>query len=193
MAFLDPWFLITQAGAPEVWFIITLLIGLIGFLKGANGRNLRKFSATVLIALIITFLMVTLVKEITHVPRPCSLLNPYCYPDYSFPSAHAAVVFMFFTAVALTDNKLSRKSVYRSLPFGVLASIVAFSRVALGVHTMPDVVAGAVLGIGISGIIWTLFWEIIWKDRKKVAKSVRTVKKGKTGKAKNTKASKPVR
>ncbi len=66
-------------------------------------------------------------------------------PDcFSFPSGHAVLVFAAATVLALSG--LSRRWRVGAL---VLAALVGASRVAVGHHWPTDVIAGAVLGVGI--------------------------------------------
>ncbi|MDR1588669.1 MAG: phosphatase PAP2 family protein [Oscillospiraceae bacterium] len=60
--------------------------------------------------------------------------------DYSFPSGHAA---SGFAAAYSISRTLSRRAAICAF---VLASLIALSRVYVGVHYPSDVVAGAILG-----------------------------------------------
>lgn len=62
---------------------------------------------------------------------------------YSFPSGHATVAFACAGVLALAVPRLR-------VPLYALAALIAFSRVYVGVHYPGDVIAGAVLGIGIA-------------------------------------------
>jgi membrane-associated phospholipid phosphatase len=64
----------------------------------------------------------------------------------SFPSGHTASAFAFATAVTTDLPQLA-------LPLFGLATVVGYSRVHNGVHYPGDVVAGAVLGLGIGTVI----------------------------------------
>lgn len=85
------------------------------------------------------------IKDFTDRPRP-----PIRFPDpaplvalpgtSSFPSGHATVAFACATMLAATDRRLA-------IPAFVLAALVAWSRVYVGVHYPLDVLAGAVLGV----------------------------------------------
>ena len=68
----------------------------------------------------------------------------------SFPSGHAMSAFAVATAVALLAPRLR-------WPVLALATVIAFSRVYLGVHFWLDVLVGAVLGaaVGLS-LAWSL-------------------------------------
>lgn len=61
----------------------------------------------------------------------------------SFPSGHATVSFACATVLALAVPRLRA-------PLFLLAALISFSRVYVGVHYPFDVVAGAVLGIAIA-------------------------------------------
>jgi undecaprenyl-diphosphatase len=62
---------------------------------------------------------------------------------HSFPSGHATVSFACATTLALAVPRLR-------VPLYTLAALIAFSRVYVGVHYPLDVLAGAVLGVGIA-------------------------------------------
>lgn len=62
---------------------------------------------------------------------------------FSFPSGHATVSFACATVLALAVPRLR-------WPLFVLAALIAYSRVYVGVHYPFDVLAGAVLGVAIA-------------------------------------------
>lgn len=62
---------------------------------------------------------------------------------YSFPSGHATVSFACATVLVLAVPRLRT-------PLFALAALISFSRVYVGVHYPFDVLAGAVLGVGIA-------------------------------------------
>jgi undecaprenyl-diphosphatase len=62
---------------------------------------------------------------------------------HSFPSGHATVSFACATVLALAVPRLR-------VPLYLLAALISFSRVYVGVHYPFDVVAGAVLGYGLA-------------------------------------------
>ena len=69
--------------------------------------------------------------------------------SFSFPSSHAMNVF----AQAMLWSLLYRRKKI-AIPAFMLAALIAFSRVYVGVHYPLDVVAGAVLGMGCGGLVY---------------------------------------
>ena len=111
---------------------------------GTRGRTVA--------VLLIPLLMLTdtvssrLIKEWVDRPRPCQVLDPStlhllvgCGPGKSFPSSHAVNNF----AVAVLFSHYYRKA---APWFFLWASLVALSRVAVGVHYPTDIVGGAIIG-----------------------------------------------
>jgi len=79
-------------------------------------------------------------------PEPEPLVH---VPDSAaFPSGHATVAFACATVLARAAPRLA-------LPLYVLAALVAWSRVYVGVHYPLDVLGGAALGVGlVTGLRW---------------------------------------
>ena len=86
-------------------------------------------------------------KILFKVPRPCLGLS-FCPTTYSFPSGHATVVFAAMTTLAL-HYKDKRLGIF----LFVLASVSAFSRLMMNVHTLEDVVFGSIIGIVIGILV----------------------------------------
>ena len=68
----------------------------------------------------------------------------------SFPSGHAATAFAAAVAVGMIHPRLR-------LPLLALATLVAVSRVYLGVHYATDVTSGTALGAGWAVLLASLF------------------------------------
>jgi undecaprenyl-diphosphatase len=79
------------------------------------------------------------------------------WAGHSFPSNHAANNFALATFLGFCYPALS-------LPLLTVATLVAFSRVYVGVHYPADVIAGALMGM-IFGLFFFKIWEIISKRR----------------------------
>lgn len=126
-------------------------------------RRTRKIGIMALLALTIGFLITNLaLKNLVARVRPyetvegLKLLIPR-QSDFSFPSGHACAS---FAAGSVFFRKLSRKW---GVPAAVLAALIAFSRLYVGVHYPTDVLAGAVIGIFAA---WAAVCIVEYIDRK---------------------------
>ncbi len=107
-----------------------------------------------------------LIKNIVMRVRPCHhlfigpqlhLVNGECGGLYGFVSSHAANSF----AIAVFAGLLLKKrfpNIFVALI--IWASMVSFSRIYLGVHYPSDVLAGAMIGIGLAMANYKLFESI---------------------------------
>jgi membrane-associated phospholipid phosphatase len=150
---MDPWEAVSFFGAPELWVSIVLYIVLVyvimrrSYWKKPSARS-RAFKATAMLlaaSFLVSYTAVDAIKIAFPSERPCipcpgEGCNPLCPDDSSFPSGHAASAFTVAMAMILVrrDPKL--------LILLVPAGLVAWSRVALGVHTVPDIVFGSLIG-----------------------------------------------
>jgi undecaprenyl-diphosphatase len=87
--------------------------------------------------------------------RPCNVLENIhllvnCTRAYSFPSSHAMNIFTGCLLLSYSYRKIR-------LFFLIIAILVSYSRVYVGVHYPFDVLAGVVLGIFCASIIIALF------------------------------------
>ena len=107
---------------------------------------------------------VALLKSLFARPRPYDELQNVrllvaCTGSFSFPSGHAAASF----AVASIIGHYSGRT---AIPAFVIACLVAFSRIYVGVHYPSDVLGGAVWG-GITGGVIILIYQRITVHLKK--------------------------
>jgi undecaprenyl-diphosphatase len=116
--------------------------------------GMRREALAVALSLGGGMLIYDLVKLLTSRPRP-PVEHLQAVTGSSFPSGHAtqASAFWLALALALRATPASRR-VVRAAGLGavLLALVVAWSRVYLGVHYPSDVVAGLILGGG-----WAVF------------------------------------
>jgi undecaprenyl-diphosphatase len=126
--------LVTELGSIIFWAIVA--VGLWAFRK----RNLATYLLT---AILLGLTIYVAMKYAVDRPRPWQVfpIDPlYHLPDPSFPSGHSETAFAAAVIIGLKEKRLMA-------PMLLLASIIAFSRVYVGVHFPYDVVAGAILGI----------------------------------------------
>ncbi len=121
---------------------VMLIIILILFIKNKK-RFIIPFALIVIAAEITTFLG----KLWFHHPRP--LLAVFHETDFSFPSGHATIAVAFYGYLAYILIKLL-KDRYK-WPIIILtvlmAGLIGFSRLYLGVHYLSDVLAGYFVGL----------------------------------------------
>ena len=141
------------------WFPVYIIALLYLTIKG--GRKGRI--AAVLVLLLVTTtdqLGARVIKEIFQRLRPCNalpdVLTPLgCTGTFSFPSNHALNNF----AVAFFFSILYPKAKWYLF---TAASLIAISRVYLGLHYPSDILGGALLGIGF-GYLFSLLYSQIEK------------------------------
>lgn len=125
----------------------------------------RRFARSLALVLGSTAVLVFGLKKLVARARPCACLDGvhslvFKTPsDFSFPSGHAAGSFAFavFAAIVLVRTAPSdgRARLLRFAGAGALVLVatgVALSRIALGVHFPGDVLAGALIGTTIAAV-----------------------------------------
>lgn len=152
--------MLTFIGEPSLWPFIAAILVLVFFFIRKRWRNessfLKRFLLIMIPSLAIALILAFLLKEAFPIARPCipctmiqDVCNPYCPAnDTSFPSGHATTIFAVLTSLWLVQRKRWQ------LPIFILAIAVASSRVLLGVHTWTDVIAGSILGLAVSLLVW---------------------------------------
>ncbi len=121
-----------------VWIAIILFGVAVGRLRG--WMVLRLFLALVLALIVSEAILKPIVREPRPYERDASAVVIGTRPGgYAFPSGHATS--SFAAAVAL-----SRAWPAGAMAWFVLAALVSYSRIYLGVHSWFDVLAGAAIG-----------------------------------------------
>jgi undecaprenyl-diphosphatase len=126
-----------------VWAAIALVLGL------ATGRGLRGAVLLALLTGLAAFAADSAsfgVKDLVHRARPF-VAHPQIHPLYvvhssSFPAGHAATAFAGATVLSYAAPRAAPALV-------VLALLIGFSRVYVGVHYPSDVLAGAAIGVSV--------------------------------------------
>ena len=121
--------------------------------KDWRGKKLIAWgieSATIVGTVFLAWLVSFIIKTIAHAPRPF-VVFPQVHPllietKYdSFPSGHATVLFALAMAIYLYNKRAG-------IFFFVCGIVVTLARVSAGIHFPVDIVAGAVIGIGVAWV-----------------------------------------
>lgn len=141
---------LSQYTGDMFWAVLTLFSdGLVSFiiLLPWIQRKPRLIWAVLLAAIMFTLIGQGM-KRIVDVPRPPQVLAPDTFhligPDWgqhAFPSGHAAMIFMLAGAFVFTIAKSRLRWLLVAF-----ASLIALSRVVVGVHWPLDILAGAAIG-----------------------------------------------
>jgi len=134
---------------------IALVLGVLITALVKRSKALRRKFFILLTVLLASALVSYLLKTVVYRDRPFivyqDVVKQSAGGDSSFPSGHSMEAF----AIAMAWARLFRKK--HSLIVFVWAGLIAYSRVALGVHFPSDVLAGiaigCLLGWGIPGIL----------------------------------------
>lgn len=148
--FLMPF--ITDINHWKLFYAIMFLYLIIG--GGKRGR-IVGFSLIILIAAS-DQLSSNLIKHIVERIRPCNILPDVrtlvnCTQSFSFPSSHA--VNNFAGAVFL-----SRFYPRFKVSFYIAATLMALSRVFVGVHYPSDILSGIIIGVSV-GMFFVYIWN----------------------------------
>lgn len=143
--------LLTQLG--DIWFVTLLLV--VAFVRFDRGR-IATIGGLVMGAIALVFIF----KYAFALPRPDQplvalesvppLLRPVYEASahasgYGFPSGHAIVSTAAYLSLAETLPVSTRRRRYAAAT--VIIGVVSFSRVALGVHYLVDVLVGIALSV----------------------------------------------
>jgi undecaprenyl-diphosphatase len=120
-------------------------------------RGQREATFDFILIFVITMFVTTAIKYLVDRSRPCvdvtfgarTLPGYGCVtePDPSLPSGHASRAF------ALAGLVFFRFRWRAGSPAIVFASLVGLSRVYLGLHWPSDILAGAIVGLGIAALV----------------------------------------
>jgi membrane-associated phospholipid phosphatase len=133
----------------SAWWVKSLVFSGAGAADDVRRRALRAAPA-VAIAFALSSAASAIVKALVDRPRPTFDPLVDLPASASFPSGHATTAFAAAVACAVLIPRLK-------WPALTLATLVAVSRVYLGVHYVFDVVAGALLGTAVGlAVAWPL-------------------------------------
>lgn len=149
-----PWIVFTLAAVSRLsdgvlWYALILLLPWVG---GASGTAcaLRMLGLGLLNLVIYTTL-----KRYFARPRPyraCESIRPCAQSldEYSFPSGHALHAVSFSLLLVLYYPHMA-------WPLGIFTTLVALSRVVLGLHYPSDVIIGGAIGFATAQLVQLLF------------------------------------
>lgn len=154
---LDHLFLLLTKTAKPIVVLSFIIVFILGLIK--KDKKLKLTALQIVGALIVTTIVVVLLKHAVGRPRPYiadpDLWHATFKSNASFPSGHAAVAFVLATILSLNYRRG-----YIIIPFFIWATLVAYSRLDLGMHYPSDVIAGAIIGILSSWIIYIVFLRL---------------------------------
>jgi undecaprenyl-diphosphatase len=139
-------FMISSTRAGDGWLWVA-----VGLALAAGGSDGHRVLAAAAVAAGLANILQVLLKRRIRRTRPCDSdrvgrrsydvrpLGHFPSDRYSFPSGHALNAFAIGSVVALAFPPLAA-------PVLLAATVVAASRVVLGLHFLSDVLAGSLLG-----------------------------------------------
>ncbi|MGD8783795.1 MAG: phosphatase PAP2 family protein [Thioalkalispiraceae bacterium] len=140
--------IISRLGDGIFWYSLIVTLPLI------YGIEALSSSAIMIVTGILNLTVYKFLKKITCRERPCTTsedIRPgaHLLDHYSFPSGHTLHA-VAFTVIAVSASPVLG---WLLIPF---ASLVAMSRVVLGLHYPTDVVAGAIIGASFASLAISL-------------------------------------
>jgi undecaprenyl-diphosphatase len=130
------------------WPVMTVLA--LGTCTGTWLAGERRLSATLAIAMVGVPLLSHFSKSLYDRERPRVVPHLETVASASFPSGHTLASVVFFVTLALLAGAHARRRRLRVFLVGyslAIGSLVAASRVYLGVHFPSDVMGGALVGV----------------------------------------------
>jgi undecaprenyl-diphosphatase len=134
----------TEVFGPTTWRVLMVLAAIWLWRRGR-----RRLAVWTIVTITVSGLLNLAVKELVDRARPV-LPDPISWaPGASFPSGHAMAAATGASMAVLLLLPFLRSRAAHLAAWGcaaVISAFVAYSRVALGVHWVSDVVAGVTLG-----------------------------------------------
>jgi undecaprenyl-diphosphatase len=141
--------------------LILVAVGL-GFLVVKGKQKGRIAVALLVVAIVFSDqLNSSMIKYFLARPRPCQILSNVhllvsCGSGFSFPSSHAVNNFCGATVLAFVFQRAGKW-------LFLFATVVAFSRVYVGVHYPSDVLTGSIVGMLCGLVVIAVF---LWLQQK---------------------------
>ena len=154
------WVLVLAKFASDVLPGLMLGALFLALVWGPSSRRRTVLQALLSVAL--AWCVVHLVRELLPFPRPAQLGLGMQWIEHGarpgFPSMHSA------TAFALGGALLFRRAFFLAAGALLLAVLIAWSRVCLGVHFPSDVLAGMLTGLFCASVV-AAAWRLLDRTR----------------------------
>ena len=148
----SPAWVLSLARAVTLELPQAVFAGMVGAACFMNTRQ-RQDLLAVLVTLLLAWVCARLIQHVFPMPRPFALGIGTSWlqraPTAGFPSTHSTVAFAFAVAVSLRSgwSPLAGAAL-------VLAALVAWSRICLGLHFPSQAAAGALLGAACAWVVY---------------------------------------
>jgi membrane-associated phospholipid phosphatase len=141
---IPKWFfslaLFIEAISPLRFFLLCSLYAIV-LILWSNTLHAALFLTCLLAVYVVVFIL----KLVTGVPRRTDALIQLNHTDRAFPSGHAAAV--AFLVPMMTYTAPWEMPLLTACVFSALGVVVGVSRLSLKVHTLTQVLVGALIGV----------------------------------------------
>jgi undecaprenyl-diphosphatase len=153
-------------GSPEAWWVIVVPVAVLLVRAGA-----RRRAAFLVVTVGGSWLLNHILKSAVSRARPHFSDSFATATGSSFPSGHAQAVTAVVGALLVAGWPwIARRLRAVAVAVGVLVvALVCFSRLALGVHYLSDVVAAAIVALAWLALMTAAF--SVWQDEARGARS----------------------
>ncbi len=145
---------VTMLGSTQTLVVLGLCASVL-FVAAGWRRDLVLFAVTMAGATALNFAL----KLSFERARPEAFFDTPLPTSYSFPSGHALLSLCFYGALAVAVTPHLRRTAVRAAMWtsaGLLAALIGFSRIYLGVHYPSDVVAGYA-----TALVWVVLVALV--------------------------------
>lgn len=145
---------ITQFGVAPVLLPLSVLVGVVVWRLNKSAYHSMLPFVSVYAATII----VSSLKDWANVPRPPRAMWLSTASSASFPSGHVGATTAFLTATFIVASREFPARQKSALWTAILGSLVmGWTRLALNVHWLSDVVGGLVVGVSVTFAVTRIF------------------------------------
>lgn len=151
-------------------YAIAAIVALSWFVRAGDDRNRRMAVYTSIAAGALAVAVALVIQHFYVHQRPFVLRTDVVQlvhhsADASFPSEHATAAFGMAGGLGLYRARIG-------LVLLLLAALIGFSRVFVGIHYPGDVAGGAAIGALAAGVLWLAQPALDWIDRTLVVRLV---------------------